>query len=243
MSNVMTSVFRSLALASVLAVSAGIAAATTVSLRYDGATAGGSVDFIATPTGVTPVYDPAGAFGFRMTDVTKPESVLGSFIAWCLDLTHPLGPKGTPVTYTITSTPFTNSYALGVEERKRVQSVFDANFANVTVTDKVQAAGFQVALWNALYDTDQSAGTGDFAISAEGKSYTDIVNQANLYLTAAFGYSGTREWNLRFLQSNDSRKIYQNLVTATPVPVPAAAGLLLMALGGLAAVGRRRRTA
>jgi hypothetical protein len=235
----MTSVFRSLALASVLAVSAGIAAATTVTLTYKGATAGGSVDFTSTPSGVTPVYDPAGAFGFKMEDVTPGGSVLGKFIAWCLDITHPLGTSGSHL-YTITSTPFSNSFGLDTAQMARVQSVFDANYSSVIVTNSTQAAGFQIALWDALYDTDYLAGAGVFAVSSAG-SYATVVAQANTYLTAAKAFSRARAWNLTFLESAAS-PVRQNLVTATPVPVPAAAGLLLLAIGGLAAVGRRRRT-
>ena len=236
----MTSMFKAFATASVLAFSIGAASATTVSLRYDGATAGGSVDFISTPEGVDPVYDPAGAFGFRMADVSSTGSVLGSFVAWCLDITHPLGTSGS-YQYKITSTPFTNSYSLNSAKMARVQSVFDANYAGVTLTDNTQAAGFQTALWNALYDTDYLAGAGVFAISGSTPAYLAVVNQANAYLAAAAGFSGASAWRLTFLQS-DEELVRQNLVTATPVPVPAAAGLLLLALGGLAAVGRRRRS-
>lgn len=59
---------------------------------------------------------------------------------------------------------------------------------------------------------------------------------------AAKTYNKPRVWNLTFLESQDT-PTRQNLVTVTPVPVPAAAGLMLLALGGLAAVGRRRRAA
>lgn len=239
---VLKSVFRSFVVASVLAVSAGAASATTVSLTYEGPTVQNyaGVDFTATPAGVTPYYDPAGAVGFKMSDVTPGGSVLGDFIAWCLDITHPLGKSGSHL-YTITETPFSNSYGLDAAEKARVQSVFDANYGGVDVTDKYEAAGFQVALWNALYDTDVLAGAGVFAIKTAG--YEAIVNQADAYLAAAAGYTGSRLWNLTFLESADQRKVRQNLVTATPVPVPAAAGLLLLALGGLAAAGRKRRAA
>lgn len=235
------SILTSLALAAGLALTVGAASATTVSLRYDGGTATGGVDFTSTPVGVTPVYDPAGAFGFRMTDVTAPQSVLGNFVAWCLDLTHGLG-TDQPYAYTITSNPFTNSYGLNSAEMGRVQSVFDANYAGLNVADATKAAAFQVALWNSLYDDDLAAGAGVFAISAAGTSYANIVAQANLYLSAANAFSGPRVWNLKFLESAEER-VRQNLVTATPVPLPAGAGLLLLALGGLGVAARRHRRA
>ena len=54
----------------------------------------------------------------------------------------------------------------------------------------------------------------------------------------------TQSYKLTFLESNDQRgnsQYSQNLVTASPVPLPAAGFLLIGALGGLAAVGRRKR--
>ncbi len=240
-SAVSRSVFTVFALAASVVLTVGAASATTVSLRYDGGTATGSVDFTSTPGGVTPAYDPAGAFGFRMTDVTAPQSVLGSFVAWCLDLTHPLGTRGNHA-YTITSTPFSNSYGLNSDEMMRVQSVFDANFSGVDVRNRTQAAAFQVALWNSLYDADMLADAGIFAISNVGSSYAAIAAKANLYLSAARTFSGPRVWNLTFLESAE-RPVRQNLVTATPVPLPAGAGLLLLALGGLGVAARRRTRA
>jgi hypothetical protein len=235
---VLKSVLKSFAVASVLALSVGAGHAATVSLRYDGptVTSYAGVKFTSAPVDPAGDSNTAGAVGFNMTDVTSTGSVLGSFVAWCLDIEHRLAAKWQPKSYTITSTPFTNSYGLSTDERARVQSVFDANFKEVDVADKFDAAGFQVALWNALYDTDWKAELGTFAID----SSTGVINSANAYLQAASVYNGARVWNLTFLQSNTGN---QNLVTATPVPVPAAAGLMLLALGGLAAVGRRRKTA
>jgi hypothetical protein len=230
------SFFRSIVVASALALSVGMSAASTVSLKYTGATAGGSATITSVPEGVK---NPGGvgAYGFKMEDVTAGGSVLGKFVAWCLDLDHYLAPAGTATPYTVTKTPFSNSYGLSSAEMKRVQSVFDANFKGVDVTDNKQAAGFQVALWNALYDGDFLAGEGDFKVQNG-----DVRKQADKYLRAAKTFEGKRVWNLTFLESKD-KTTRQNLVTVTPVPVPAAAGLMLLALGGLAAVGRRRRAA
>ncbi len=178
-----------------------------------------------------------GAYGFNMVDVTAGGSVLGKFVAWCLDLDHYLAPAGKATPYTVTKTPFSNSYGLDADDMKRVQSVFNANFANVVQKNDIQAAAFQVALWDALYDDDFRASDGDFKINR-----SDIRTQADVYLAAAKAYTGKKVWNLTFLESKD-KPTRQNLVTVTPVPVPAAAGLMLLALGGLAAVGRRRRAA
>jgi hypothetical protein len=176
-----------------------------------------------------------------MVNETAGSGLLGKFVAWCLDLEHYLAPKGTATPYTVTKTPFSNSYGLSSDEMKRVQSVFDANFANVDVNDDVQAAAFQVALWNALYDGDPSAAGGTFSIKNQALGLL-IIPVANHYLQDAKKYDGPKRWNLTFLESTD-QKTRQNLVTVTPVPVPAAAWLMLLALGGLAVVARQRRAA
>jgi hypothetical protein len=209
-----------------------------VTLKYEGPSANPSGNVRIAKAPVTPVATNVGAYGFRMKDVTSPESVLGTFIAWCLDIEHRLAGQSTAVEYKITSTPFSNSYGLDADQRKRVQSVFDANYAPELVTDRNKAAGFQVALWDALYDKDFSASGGDFVVTGT----VGILNQANAYLAAAKTFSGSRVWNLTFLESADKRRTYQNLVTASPVPVPAAAWLMLLALGGLVAIGRHRQT-
>jgi hypothetical protein len=230
---VLKSLLKSFAVASVLALSVGAGHAATVSLRYDGPTVASYADVKFKAAPVQWAGRSAGAVGFNMSSVTSSGSVIDTFVAWCIDIKHWLAPPGEPRSYTITSTPLTTGYASNAAQQ--VQSVFDANFKNVDETKKFDAAGFQVALWNALYDTDWKAEIGAFAIESE----SDVITSANAYLKAASTYNGARVWNLTFLQSNTQN---QSLVTATPVPVPAAAGLLLLALGGLAAIGRRRRT-
>ena len=209
--------------------------ATTVSLTYDGPsavnpqTATITAAPVMSPSGSWPLT--VGAYGFEMTDTSGQ---MGSFLAWCLDISHYLGTSGES-SYTVTDTPFASSYGLDSGQMARVQSVFDANFGLLDVTVGNQAAGFQLALWNALYDTDWVIAGGAFSATAS----TSILSLANGYLTAAHLFSGDSVWNLTFLESNTGR---QNLVTATPVPLPAGGLLLLAALGGLG-LARRRKTA
>jgi hypothetical protein len=116
--------------------------------------------------------------------------------------------------------------------------VFDANYATLDTGNNTQAAGFQVALWDALYDTGWDAGAGVFTVASGA-----VRNQANTFLAAAStAFGGPKAYNLTFLESRATNPQSQNLVTATPVPLPAAAFLLAGALGGLAAL-RRRKTA
>ena len=220
-----------------LAVMSLPASAATVSLKYNGPSAGSdakNVTITAAPVDYPGAGDwpkTVGAFGFKMTDTSGQ---LGSFLAWCLDLEHFLATSGTHP-YSATSTPFSNSYGLDGNQMARVQSVFDANFASLNTMVGNQAAGFQLALWNALYDTDSVISDGAFRATASGA----ITTLANGYLSAAASFTGSRAWNLTFLESATGR---QNLVTVSPVPLPAAGWLLIAGIGGLAAL-RRRKTA
>lgn len=60
---------------------------------------------------------------------------------------------------------------------QRVQSVFDANYASVTLNDNTQAAAFQVALWNALYDGDEAADEGVFRLSVALRQEASLQRQ------------------------------------------------------------------
>lgn len=220
-----------------LLVTAGAAGATPVTLHYDGPSA-------ADPKNVTITAAPVayagggswpktvGAWGFRMRDTSGP---LGRFVAWCLDLEHFLGNSGGHA-YTITSTPFSNSYGLDATQKGRIGAVFDANYATLDIGDGKQAAAFQLALWNALYDSDWTVAGGTFSATAGN----GIATLANTFLGLANGYAGPRAWNQVWLESTGT-PARQNLVTVSPVPLPAAGLVLFGALAMVAGAARRRR--
>lgn len=211
------------------------ASATTVSLTYNGPSAADpkTVNITATPVGSTGTTN---AYGFNMTDSVGP---LGSFVAWCLDLGNFLANTGAGAqAYKITSDPFGNSYGLDAAERARVQAVFDANYGSLNLSAGNEVAGFQLALWDALYDGDWDLSAGAFKATASAA----ITGLANGYLAAAAGWSDGKRYNMTFLESTGSTQ-RQNLVTVAPVPIPAAGGLLLLALGGMGIAARRRKSA
>lgn len=179
-----------------------------------------------------------GATGFRMSDTA---GVLDPFLAWCLDINHYLMSKGASQNYTPTDDPFYNSYGLTDTAKSRVQSVFDANYGSLNPMDADQAAAFQMVLWEAAYESDNTAlsmTTGAFKATSSGSD-----GWAQTFIDAAAAFTGPSKFSLTFWEVEGEpdrwRDTGQNLVSASPIPLPAAGWLLLAGLGGMAALRRR----
>ncbi|MFV0244768.1 MAG: hypothetical protein ACK5IB_07095 [Qingshengfaniella sp.] len=217
--------------AAVFAVVLGGGAAQAATLRLESFTVPAQVNttILATPAGST---GRTFATGFNMTDGVY------SFVAWCLDLAHSIS-KGGPYQYEDTSTPFSNSF-LASGAAARVQSVFDANYGTLNVHNTVDAAAFQLSLWEVAYDDNFSLGSGTFRGAGYGATAAAITNMASTFLGRAQAYAGGQRYDVSFLESQDSTQ-RQNLVTAVPAPVPLPAGLPLLAAGIAAVIGLRFR--
>ncbi|CAN0603113.1 unnamed protein product, partial [Ectocarpus sp. 12 AP-2014] len=158
-------------------------------------------------------------------------SVTDRFIAWCFDLIHPVS-LGATYDYEVVDAPFSNSYLLEGAD-VRVSSLFNANYDTLETTDPVQAAAFQLAVWEVANDNDFDLASGVFQASGYGIDAADITATAQSFLSGGVDYHGPENWQTFFLETRESKGT-QNLVTAvrapelTPVPLPAS-GLFLFA--------------
>lgn len=185
---------------------------------------------------------------------TNTNDAYQDFIAFCIEVTQSLTTStGTPVAYT------ENAALFGSDRRELISTLLGTAFDPALGAD--HHAATQVAVWKLAYGNISSAAGNAFDVTAQsdqnlgggflGLTPPDVSNTfgttvfaiAQGFLDNLDGDLLNGEWTrlsgnrVTFLESANS----QNLVTyTTPIPVPAAGGLLIGAIAGLAAVRRRR---
>jgi len=219
----------SLALCAAALLSAAPFAASALEFKFNGAEAGFrpvTVDRTA-PAGITNYNTSAG--GFSMTDETVG-GTLGNFIAWCFDLDTTIS-AGNTYTYVEDSTLLDDVSLYVAGAKDRIQKLFDSSYdPNTVFANSQKSAGFQIAIWELIYDDDYSLNSGNFTA---GNS--NALDEAATYLANANAYNSYKKWDITTYDSANA----QDLGVAAAIPLPAAAWLLLGVSGALIA-GKRR---
>ena len=172
------------------------------------------------------------------------------FIAWCLDILDRIDLASD---YSVNNvnpfsggTPANNGPVLTTGQKNDIQALFDTGYNTFLAAisggaNNSESAGFQLALWEIVNETaDSYSLTGGNFTAANNDDARKAANKAaNDYLAGLDSYDGTKRFNVSYLQAAVANE--QNLVTVSPVPLPAAGILMLAALGGLAGARKLRR--
>ena len=168
---------------------------------------------------------------------------------WCIDLTHTVPyPPWTLQHYT--EAPFQSApLAFSGTQVSNLRTLFANNYSNALFSSPDNAAAFQLAIWDILFDTDGNLATSGGGVnSAFGVESVTSAN-ASTVLATAQGWITTAEtgpqhpYTLTQLTSSAGNQsfIYPGPLSVN-VPEPSGLALLGAALVAMMFVTRRRRT-
>lgn len=172
---------------------------------------------VTNPTRRRTSYYSGAAGGFKMHDAST--GGLGSFVAWCLDLSTSVRDAKYEV-FTKADPIFDNgkgAVLLNGGQKSAIQSLFDTAYMTVSANldSKKYSGGFQLALWEIVYETGKvgyDLGTGVFQdLFGKPSSRTDAFDYANQILSG-LGKDDTSSdlYSLKFLESETKTKTYWN---------------------------------
>ena len=177
------------------------------------------------------------------------------FLAWCFDVDKLIA-RNVRSDYTINLDLLNNNPPYKTGAKDRIQKLFDKSynldlFASTNTNQSANSAGFQIAIWEVLYDDVYDLDDGAFKLndvpqgSRNDGAQGAVLNAAAAAKTAAAGflagsadYTGVRNWIITTYDSGPNGP--QDLGVATAIPLPAAAWLLLGVSGALVAAKRRK---
>lgn len=212
-------IFRCAVLAVVAAWASGAASAATV-LDTQGTNAFGRPNWSSSVT-----YNLSGDLQKNRAGLIRLQDADGNdVLAWAVDLF-----------YAIEATDsYSGADTLSAAVKTNIDLLYNSAFASIS--NATEAAGFQVALWEIVTDTDTGLDlqSGDFKARGRAAKY----QKAAEYLAGLEG-AETGRWNISYFSADSNGT---NLVSATAVPLPAAVWMLGLGLAGLYGASRRRKS-
>jgi hypothetical protein len=205
--------------------------------------------FKVTPTGAdaSTAYNDSSALhprtdGFVSPDLGVMPTGTGSFYSFCTDFSVYMASGD------FDPTPFAGQNGVSpnwaVNGIQRVAwlynniwlGTFGGNIANIGST---AAAALQLAIWNTLYDADQTVSSGYFTVTAGNAG---VLTLANSYLSSGFAGAGdyASTWLQPMSTTTGGERGNQGLIYQ-PVAVPDSGGTLAMLGFGLLGLGLVQR--
>jgi PEP-CTERM motif len=172
----------------------------------------------------------AQAGGYNTT-ISNAGVLDGSFVSYCVDLGQ----------YLSFNTNYNaNQYEAGTaasffgSRYDDVLKLFSYGYNAVTNGNAQMSAGFQIALWEMVYEKP-----GSYDVDSGEIRFTNsaALDEARGFLQGAASFAG-QSLNLQVLTSGSN----QDVAFATPVPEPGAYALMLVSLATVGVMSRRRKT-
>jgi len=233
---------RTVLTAAAVLATAGLAAADSVDLNYNGPAAGRSFSIIANGTS-TNVF--AGQLSFSVANGSGSTGVRlnGPLLTYCIDVLEGIGPgQQTYDLAALQDAPVTAggiAPAMGVDKADAIARMYTFAAGDQFASNNDKAAAFQLAVWEVIADfggnDPMSLTNGDFQVTSSVNSGTqsflsDLLAAANDTGVARFAGLGAL--------TNEG---FQDQIYSVVVPLPGAAGMAAVGLAGVGLVARRRR--
>ena len=209
---------------------AGAMSAHAVTLSVSGYAYGGN-NVHVTSTGTTPATYAGGAGGFTATLSGAGIFDSPSFVTYCVELEQSFGFGSLSGYSLVLPAAYTGAGANGwgansVAIGNRLGQLL--TYALPLATTGSQSTALQLAVWNTIYDTDNTVSGGTF------KDVSGFAGQANTYLTNSLATTSLYQVGIL------TNRQHQDFIAYAPVPEPETYALMAAGLAGIGFVARRR---